>query len=609
MTFAHRLLLATLVLVVLPCLSALAAQSWQLVFEYDASNLSVYKASPIGDIGKHPKTPGLETAPVIVTYDASWYDNQGRAIFTSDIQIPLGLRAPLDGTGPCEMVMPEEGVAVVRVDGPVAGGRANSPATIVLSRKKNEGRAVGALTLPAPFLADVISVDIERIEAGKSPLDGPIGVEQIRQTGPDDNRFVLVILGDGYTAENLTAGKFEQDADGLEAAFLNKSPWDLMLDATNIYRVDVESNEEGADHETFGVLVSTYFNSSFWVNDIERLLALTGIGYTRAVNTADAWVGPGVWDAILVLVNSTKYGGSGGTISVSSVHPTVSEIVLHELGHSFAGLADEYETPYPGFPPGDGEPNVDFDFSGPALKWNIWVDVGTPLPTPETSTWNNKVGAFEGARYLSSGIYRPWLNCEMRALGNQFDPVCKEAHILEFTDRLSLTDAVDPIPGGLMELPVSGQTFSVDPLPIDGISYQWYLNGDSILTGVDSSYTLMPAMLDGGNNQLAVVVSLETALVRKTSIWTSATWTVTAPASCCVNDRGNVDASADEEVTLADLTVLIDHLFVTLTDPVCWEEANVDESAPEGAGSVTLGDLTVLVDHLFVSLAPLPPCP
>ncbi|MBD3256837.1 hypothetical protein GF377_00290 [candidate division GN15 bacterium] len=80
-------------------------------------------------------------------------------------------------------------------------------------------------------------------------------------------------------------------------------------------------------------------------------------------------------------------------------------------------------------------------------------------------------------------------------------------------------------------------------------------------------------------------------------------------SGCCIGDRGNVDGSADDAVSLGDLTVLVDNLFVSIAPLTCWEEGNVDESQPEGEGSVTLGDLTVLIDHLFISLDPLPPCP
>ncbi|MBD3257027.1 hypothetical protein GF377_01245 [candidate division GN15 bacterium] len=78
---------------------------------------------------------------------------------------------------------------------------------------------------------------------------------------------------------------------------------------------------------------------------------------------------------------------------------------------------------------------------------------------------------------------------------------------------------------------------------------------------------------------------------------------------CCLADRGNVDGSGDDAVTLGDLTIMVDHLFISL-DPIdCWEEGNLDGSLPEGPGSVTLADLTILIDHLFISLDPLPACP
>ncbi len=79
------------------------------------------------------------------------------------------------------------------------------------------------------------------------------------------------------------------------------------------------------------------------------------------------------------------------------------------------------------------------------------------------------------------------------------------------------------------------------------------------------------------------------------------------PATCCFGSSvGNVDASPDGQVTMADLTVLIDHLFISLAPVVCVDEANVDMSPDDG---VTMADLTVLIDHLFISLNPLSPCP
>ncbi len=78
-------------------------------------------------------------------------------------------------------------------------------------------------------------------------------------------------------------------------------------------------------------------------------------------------------------------------------------------------------------------------------------------------------------------------------------------------------------------------------------------------------------------------------------------------ASCCTGPSvGNVDGSADNLITMGDLVVLIDHMFITLEPLVCLDESNVDLSAD---GLVTMGDLTVMIDALFISLTPLPPCP
>ncbi len=78
------------------------------------------------------------------------------------------------------------------------------------------------------------------------------------------------------------------------------------------------------------------------------------------------------------------------------------------------------------------------------------------------------------------------------------------------------------------------------------------------------------------------------------------------PCCCAGPSVGNVDGSADNLVTMGDLTVLIDHLFISLNPLNCWPEGNVDLSSDY---LVTMADLTVLIDHLFISLNPLPPCP
>ena len=246
---------------------------------------------------------------------------------------------------------------------------------------------------------------------------------------------------------------------------------------------------------------------------------------------ADSYVGVGMWDDIFILVNSTTYGGSGGTISVASVHPQANDVIRHEYGHSFADLADEYSSAYPGYPPGDGEPNVDYDSARSALKWAPWVDAGTPLPTPDSATYNGVVGAFEGARYLTTGIYRPCRNCLMRSLGQQFCPVCKEAHIVEYFRRIAPADAVAPATASEVPVPAAGAGFGVTPIPFTGFQYAWTLGGAPLAGATGASVTLTAAQLPPGVAQtLSVAVSYPTALVRIAPVSRSYSWTVRATA-------------------------------------------------------------------------------
>jgi hypothetical protein len=465
--------------------------------------------------------------------------------------------------------------------------------------------------IPPPFESAATTLALPR-PTPSAALAGPVSSEKIRDTGPDFNRLVVVIMGDGYTSANLLAGDFAGDAASLETAFYLRSPWDILFAATNIYRVDIESNEEGADNEIYGVYKDTYLNSSFWVSGIERLLSLTGDGFLKATDAADAMVGVGVWDVILVLVNSTKYGGSGGAIAISSVHPTADEIVLHEMGHSFAALADEYESAYPGYPPGDYEPNVDYDFSGPGLKWLIWVEPGTPLPTPEEPAYAGIVGAFEGARYIETGIYRPSYDCLMRSLGQQFCSICKEAHVLNFTYPIHLTDWVDPYPSSVVDVIDAGTDFAVTPIPFNDLTYEWRLDGEPLTGATAPQLTLSAADMTLPSQNLEVVITFATDLVRKTTITDSYSWTVNrVSASCCVGIVGDVNNSGEYEPTIGDISALIDHLFISGQPLSCWTEADVNLSgSPDpGPDDITIGDISALIDYLFISLDPLSPCP
>jgi IgA Peptidase M64 len=123
--------------------------------------------------------------------------------------------------------------------------------------------------------------------------------------------------------------------------------------------------------------------------------------------------------------------------------------VIHEAGHSIANLMDEYDAGLPDIdwpqdwvlPPVLPWVNVDTDPLHP--KWEVWLTPGVPLPTP-TDAASVAVGAFEGAAYAKSGIYRPQANCCMRKNGQPFCAVCTEAWIASIYQRSRLADGFLP---------------------------------------------------------------------------------------------------------------------------------------------------------------------
>ncbi len=616
--------------------AAIASEStyWQVVLSYTPDSVRVIEATPIAPLLKTPRTPGLAGSPVKIQYNFSWLDGAGGSLASSIDELPLGYRtAPADSSA-CQTIMPSSGLIVLRLAGPTSTAQ---PAALQLKKTTTRRSSGVSITIPPAFENSDMTLPIERISRPTPRVAGPVGSAKIRDTGPDANRMVIVVMGDGYTSADLGTGSFTTAANGLVNAFLGKSPWDAAFSVGNVYRIDVESNQSGSDNDPQGTFKDTYFNSSYWVSGIERLLAIDGTGQSRAISAANTYVGAGVWDAIFILVNSTKYGGSGGFISVSSVHPSASEVILHEFGHTYGGLADEYSDPYPGYPPGDPEPNVDFDFSGPALKWLIWVDSTTPLPTPASGAYSAKVGAFQGARYQTTGIYRPWLNCLMRSLGVGYCPVCKEALLQNLFGEVTLSDTAIPTPATTVLAPNSETQVIVTPIPIAGLSYQWKLGGVvQPETGADFPLTAdrIYSTVNGPVAQLSVKISYASPMIRKFTVVKSINWSARADCNqngqaddldltqgilhdlnhdgypdecvivpCCAGLTGNVDCSEGDGVDISDLSALIDYLYISFAPQCCPEEANTD-----GQPGTDIADLAALIDYLYISFTPLSPC-
>jgi len=356
-------------------------------------------------------------------------------------------------------------------------------------------------------------------------------VVPIRINGPDANRIAMIIMGDGYTQNELL--KFSTDVDLLVKAIFEQSPYSEYASYFNVYRVDVMSNESGADHPESGTMRDTALGSAYNCGGIVRALCID----TAAVNAVLSRSVPvDARDLVVVLVNDAAYGGSGGSVLVASVHRDAVEILLHESGHTLGRLADEYETTPPTClntvdPP---EANATLGIGRDTIKWSRWVDASTPLPT--TSTQNGVPGAYLGARYCADGLFRPTVNSKMRSLGRPFEQINSEQLVRRVYNFVSPLETVSPAETSLTAPHDASVDFNVNtPQPAThSLGIRWFIDGSP--AGEGNSARLNTAGLAAGNHVVEAQVSDQTPLVRSdpTGLLTARrTWNVmvSAPGS------------------------------------------------------------------------------
>ncbi len=303
--------------------------------------------------------------------------------------------------------------------------------------------------------------------------------------GASDNRVDVVFLGDGYTQADLSAGTYDQHINGyLEHMFGPApsgiaDPFPRYANFFNVHKIDVVSNESGADNPNENHYVDTALDASYyWDGTTERLLYLNSGKAQQALNAG--LQGAGFFAEMkLVTINDTTYGGAGGTFATfAGGNPSAQEIALHELGHSFSDLADEYGGGgnYPG-----GEPfeiNVTTDPAGG--KWSQWIGYTDPRDS------DLDIGVFEGGRYYNLGIYRPSFDSKMRTLNTAFNAVAREQMILD------LYDHVDPLDGWLDNTvgAVGNDAVWVDVIDPSVIAVRWFVDGELVEGATGTSIDL-----------------------------------------------------------------------------------------------------------------------
>jgi hypothetical protein len=336
------------------------------------------------------------------------------------------------------------------------------PVHVVLSRRDAEN-----------VFQPVFTTVVDPAAANPAPR-APLGrVWTVFENGPATEKLDLLMLGEGYAEKDLP--KFHSDVKKLVDLLFSYEPFKSRRGDFNVRALDLPSTETGVLRPDSKIFRRTPLSAQYGIFGSERYVLTHD---DRALREAAA---AAPYDFLEILVNDARYGGGGifNAQATAAVDSSWAEyLFVHEFGHHFAGLADEYYTSdvayeTGGEKPEPWEPNVTALKDPKRLKWADLVESGTPLPTPweketfekrsreiqktrraivaagkppsaldelfreeakeETALlgsmkWSGKVGAFEGAAYEAKGLYRSSADCIMFTRDNVgFCPVCRRA--------------------------------------------------------------------------------------------------------------------------------------------------------------------------------------
>lgn len=264
------------------------------------------------------------------------------------------------------------------------------------------------------------------------------------KSGSPQEKIDVAIVAEGYTKEE--AEQFYKDAQVAVEAILAHEPFGTYRDRFNFVAIALESKESGVSVPREGLWKDTAVGSNYDTFYSDRYLTTSCVWKMH-----DALCGI-PYEHLVILANTDTYGGGGIYNSytlTTALHKDFKPVVVHEFGHSFAGLADEYyyddqfvEYYYPDSEPWEQNITTLFDFES---KWDDMLPKIIQIPTPvEGNVWEkikagtkpeSIVGVYEGAGYQSKGVYRPYPDCRMKTnAAESFCPVCQRAiaRIIEF---------------------------------------------------------------------------------------------------------------------------------------------------------------------------------
>ncbi len=338
-----------------------------------------------------------------------------------------------DPRSPTRRVLALEDLAAASFD--PAGGRAGYGDLAIAGAEQSQGGPVAQASATVQWPEDFGDPEAYRLYGDPNQVSSRINV---------------VLVPDGYTYPEKST--LQAHADGLVAWFRGKTPYKEHDPFINYILVYAYSLESGTDQCDCGIVRNTAMGSAFpnagypCGNSGNRCLYVSsGCDPGAGTNLVAAEMRAPAHDTTIVMVNTSRYGGCGGSRAVySAANASATEIAVHELGHSLAGLADEY----------GGDPACSSFASG--------VNTSTNASTGAWPEWIADIGPpREGAQYYNQCVYRPLDTCEMRALGPPFCPVCNQRWGLVYFGhpRIGPTAPIASVsPSNAVSIDVSGGT-------------------------------------------------------------------------------------------------------------------------------------------------------
>jgi hypothetical protein len=321
---------------------------------------------------------------------------------------------------------------------------------------------------------EVWSVDLDPKDKfiDRAIIQPPAKLLELQKSGDPATKVDFLILGDGYTAAEQA--KFEKDAHRLIDILFSTSPFKEHRADFNVWGLCPPAGQSDISRPSTGIYRNSPVGATYDAFDSERYILTFDNKAFRTV----AQFAP--YEFVEILTNSNTYGGGG----IFNLYSTVAAdsywspyVFVHEFGHHFADLGDEYYTSDVAYGAASKkvepwDPNITALLDKKDFKWADMVMPGTPLPTPwnkeefeqyshsiqarrrqiraenkpesvmdalfteekkhedellAKSEYAGKVGAFEGALYEAKGYYRPEVNCIMFTRYDRFCRVCSRA--------------------------------------------------------------------------------------------------------------------------------------------------------------------------------------